>query len=248
MASTGSRTDVQESISRVKWFHRIDVGNGVITPGDDDSPAKLRRLHFPDNLSGKTFLDIGAWDGFFSFEAEKRGAARVLATDSFVWDGKVPGHSQEGFLAAREQLNSKVEALRIEPLDISPATVGVFDVVLLSGVIYHMKHPWLLLERAASVTRELLIIETETDLNLTRRAAIAVFSRGELADDTTSWCAPNIPALRTMLHEVGFHRVDVVWRRAGVRAITSAARRLLKYGASPLASVQQGRCAIHARR
>jgi SAM-dependent methyltransferase len=153
MASTSS-TDFQESISRIKWFHRIDVGNGLVTPGDDDSPAKLKRLHFPDNLSGKTVLDIGAWDGFFSFEAENRGAVRVLATDSFVWDGKVPGHSQEGFLTARELLHSKVEELRIEPLDISPATVGIFDVVLLSGVIYHVKHPWLLLERAASVTRD----------------------------------------------------------------------------------------------
>ena len=71
-------------ISCINWFHTIDLGNGVVTPGDDNSPVKLKRLAFPPDLSGKTFLDIGAWDGFFSFEAERRGAARVLATDSYV--------------------------------------------------------------------------------------------------------------------------------------------------------------------
>jgi tRNA (mo5U34)-methyltransferase len=238
----------EQSISHINWFHRIDLGDGVVTPGDDNSPAKLKQLQFPEDLSGKTFLDIGAWDGFFSFEAEKRGASRVLATDSFVWEGNVPGKSKDGFNAARLLLKSKVEDMQIEPLSISPETVGMWDVVLLSGVLYHLKHPWLLIEKAASVTRQLLILETATDLNLMRRPAIAIYTRGELGGDRTNLCAPNLPALKAMLSDCGFRTVDVVYNSGQVKSILSAGRKFLSYGSSPLASIQQGRCAVHAAR
>ncbi|MCU1307857.1 MAG: hypothetical protein JWN45_2552 [Acidobacteriaceae bacterium] len=238
----------QQSISHINWFHRIDLGEGVVTPGDDDSAAKLTKLNFPEDLSGKTFLDIGAWDGFFSFEAERRGASRVLATDSFVWDGNVPGKSKEGFLAARSLLKSNVEDLHIDPLNVSPQTVGMWDVVLLAGVLYHLKHPWLLIERAASVTRELLILETATDLNLMVRPAIAIYTRGELGGDPTNMCAPNLAALKGMLSDCGFRRVEVVYNSGLAKSMLSAGMRFLKYGSTPFASIQQGRCAIHAFR
>ena len=71
----------------IRWFHTIDLGGGLMTPGKDPSGKKLATLGFPADLTGKTVLDIGAWDGFFSFEAERRGASRVLATDQFCWGG-----------------------------------------------------------------------------------------------------------------------------------------------------------------
>jgi len=235
-------------ISSINWFHRIDLGNGLVTPGDDNTPLKLRRLQFPENLAGKTFLDIGAWDGFFSFEAEKRGATRVLATDSFVWKGNVAGKSKEGFLTARSLLKSRVEDMLIDPFDVTRERVGVFDVVLLSGVVYHVKNPWLLLERAADVTRELLIIETATDFNLVRRPAIAVYTHGELNYDSTSWCAPNIAALKAILTDVGFKQVKVVWKEKNFLSLRAATQSLIRIGISGLASLQRGRCAIHAIR
>src|SRR5215471_8503954 len=112
--------EIRSQISHINWFHTIDLGHGVVTPGEDDSPAKLRRLKLPQDLSGKTFLDIGAWDGFFSFEAERRGAARVMALDSYVWEGRVPGKSKAGFLAARSILNSDVEDLNMDAFELSP--------------------------------------------------------------------------------------------------------------------------------
>jgi len=75
---------LRREVASIKWYHNIDLGHGIVTPGIDNTPKKLGRLHFPERLDGKTVLDIGAWDGFFSFEAERRGAARVLATDSYV--------------------------------------------------------------------------------------------------------------------------------------------------------------------
>jgi tRNA (mo5U34)-methyltransferase len=69
------------------WWHSIDLGQGVITKGlktAEQLGHELRALQLPD-LRGKSVLDIGAWDGFYSFEAERRGAKRVLALDQHVW-------------------------------------------------------------------------------------------------------------------------------------------------------------------
>jgi len=69
------------------WFHSIDLGGGVITEGHkphDALQAELESLRLP-LLEGKSVLDIGAWDGFYSFAAEARGATRVVALDHYVW-------------------------------------------------------------------------------------------------------------------------------------------------------------------
>ena len=117
--------ELKRHVAEIKWWHRIDLGNGIVTPGLDDSPAKLERIGMPEDLSGRTVLDIGAWDGFFSFEAERRGARRILAVDSFCWSGSGWG-AKEGFELARSVLKSKVEDFDCEVLDISPDKIGVF--------------------------------------------------------------------------------------------------------------------------
>lgn len=69
------------------WFHSIDLAMGVVTPGlksPEQHTRELASLRIPD-LRGKTVLDIGAWDGFYSFAAERLGAARVVALDHHVW-------------------------------------------------------------------------------------------------------------------------------------------------------------------
>ena len=116
-------------VERVKWWHTIDLGNGIVTPGIDPTPQRLAEIRMPEDLTGRTVLDVGAWDGFFSFEAERRGASRVLATDSFCWDGGGWG-TKAGFDLARRARQPNVEDKWIEVLDLSPETVGVFDVVL----------------------------------------------------------------------------------------------------------------------
>ena len=118
---------------------------------------RLRLLQIPADLTGKTVLDIGAYDGFFSFEFERRGAARVLAIDSFSWDHQ---KGLDCFLAARDYFNSKVEYRRLDVSEISPDAIGKFDLVFCAGVLYHLKHPLADLERIRSVTLDRLILET----------------------------------------------------------------------------------------
>src|SRR6266705_694068 len=66
--------DLKQRVDRIRWWHTIDLGGVVITPGASDNLKTLPKLGLPERLDGKAVLDIGAWDGFFSFEAERRGA------------------------------------------------------------------------------------------------------------------------------------------------------------------------------
>jgi len=204
---------LRREVNAIKWWHAIDLGHGVVTPGPDPTAARLRELQIPSDLAGLSVLDIGAWDGFFSFEAERRGAARVLATDSFCW-GQGGWGTKAGFVLARRALNSRVEDLAIDPLDLSPDRVGTFDLVLFLGVLYHMRHPLLALERVFSVTRDLLILNTQVDFMAIDRPAIAFYQGSELNNDPTNWCGPNPAAVIAMLHAVGFRDVRVISRWA----------------------------------
>jgi tRNA (mo5U34)-methyltransferase len=199
--------ELRAAVDGIAWAHRIDLGNGIVTPGEWDTAETLGRLRMPEDLTGQTVLDVGCWDGFYSFAAERRGAKRVLATDSFVWR---TGRKQ-GFLLAREALNSKVEDAEIDVLELSPERVGTFDVVLLLGVLYHMRHPMLALERVASVTERLLIVETVIDLLWVPAKALAFYPGSELGEDPTNWFGPTPAALEAMLRTVGFTRVERVW-------------------------------------
>jgi tRNA (mo5U34)-methyltransferase len=196
----------------IRWYHTMDLGQGVKTKGYYEPARHIDRYHLPDRLDGKSVLDIGAWDGFFSFEAERRGASRVLAADHHQWEGLGWG-TKAGFDLAREGLGSKVEDLEIDVMDLSSERVGTFDVVLFLGVLYHMKHPLYALERVFEVTGEQLILETELDMTWTRRPAAAFYPGKELAKSDTNWWGPNISAVEAMLRTVGFRDVRLVFTR-----------------------------------
>ena len=87
--------EVEASVQSVPfWWHSIDLGGGLVTPGVQPREflnARLRSLQLPD-VHGKTVLDIGAYDGFYSFAVERLGAARVVALDHYVWSLELPEH------------------------------------------------------------------------------------------------------------------------------------------------------------
>jgi tRNA (mo5U34)-methyltransferase len=240
--------DLRSEISKITWYHSIPLGDGVLTPGVDDTPTRLRKIGLPEDLSGKTVLDIGAWDGFFSFEAERRGAARVLATDSYCWSGEGWG-TRDGFDLARRALDSNVEDREIDVLDLSPESVGVFDVVLFLGVLYHVKHPMLALEHVYSVTGERLIMSTFVDMTWRRRPAAAFYEGAEANDDPTNWWGPNPAAVVAMLRTVGFTRIEIVDRPSPMRnRLVDAMRGRLRRGDPFFSRLWQGAIVCHAWR
>jgi tRNA (mo5U34)-methyltransferase len=175
------------------WWHSIDFGDGLVSPGVN-SLDFLRwdfdELRLPD-LHGRSVLDIGAWDGFYSFEAVRRGAGRVVALDHYVWSldldaqqrywrecrerGEVPRPYHEvaslwhpdalpgkrGFDAANAILGGIVQPVVADFMECDIDSLGTFDVVLFLGVLYHLEDPLRALRRLRAVTRELAVISTQ---------------------------------------------------------------------------------------
>jgi tRNA (mo5U34)-methyltransferase len=245
-----NRDDLQARVDGIRWWHSIDLGHGIVTKGVDSAQTqRLARLRLPADLSGRSVLDIGAWDGFFSFEAERRGASRVVASDFYSWHGTGwgTGQGKAGFQLAREALRSRVEDVDVDVLDLSPARLGTFDVVFFLGVLYHLPNPLLALERVASVATDFLVLETVVDMVGFGRPAAAFYPGRELNGDPTNWWGPNEAAVHGMLRSAGFTRVETVTpaRSAAYRAARAVYHRL--QGKNELAlAFRQDRAVFHA--
>lgn len=221
------------------WFHSIDLGGGVVTPGvksPEHLAAELDRLRLP-SVQNQTVLDIGAWDGYFSFEAERRGARRVVALDHYVWSldfrerdrhaGPLPMEREcfrssdavwrpdalpgkRGFDVAREALGSSVEPVVADFATMDVSELGTFDVVLFLGVLYHLWDPLGALVRLREVTSGVAVVETEAIAvgGLGGRALAEFYPRNELGGDASNWWAPTMEALQGWCETAGFARVE----------------------------------------
>ena len=194
--------ELREAIRRHDWYHSIELRPGVVTPGRAAERNVLPFLGIPDDLSGVSVLDIGCWDGFFSFECERRGAKRVVASD--VWET----FGRDAFDFARAELNSAVEPVQASVYDLPEVLGGErFDLVLFLGVLYHLRHPLLAIEKVAEVTAPggLAVVETAVDAeSLMDRPLMAFYPGDELNGDPTNWWTPNVTGLAAMLGVSGF--------------------------------------------
>lgn len=203
-----SEADLLARIGRIAWFHSLRLRPGIVTPGAKSEALLAREeeaLLGPFDLRGRSVLDIGAWNGAFSFAAKRRGAARVLATDEFAWTH--PAYrGLESFKLAQAELGLEVETLQIDPTRMD-GTLGDFDLVLFLGVFYHLFDPIDVLQRIRAVTGQVLLVETHQDA-LERADPAMVFYPGRiLANDDTNWWGPNPPLMLHLLRQLGFARI-----------------------------------------
>ena len=200
-------------INSYYWWHSIDLGNGLVTPGKK-SLAKMatefRAVFGPITLADKRVLDIGAWNGGFSVEAVRRGAAHVTALDHNNWI-----HTT---LKGRETFDLVLRAtgLHIDAVDIdlsSPSlsldALGQFDVVLFLGVLYHLLDPIIVLQALKRITREVLVIETHVERLDEQRPVMVFYPGAELSGDPSNWWGPNRRCVIELLRTLGFRRIDV---------------------------------------
>src|SRR5438034_3455376 len=173
--------------------HAFNVGDGVVTPGGK-TPGHhhddLVRLHLPA-LAHKSVLDIGAWDGYYTFMAEGAGASRVVALDHYAWSvdyqkaadyttrQRVKGEpirafhtvpelwdpvglpGKCGFDLVHRLLKSRAEVVVGDFMTMDASALGTFDVVLFLGVIYHLEDPLQALRRVRQLTYGFAGIESE---------------------------------------------------------------------------------------
>jgi len=202
-----------DELAALGWYHSIELPDGSVIPGLQSIETlreRIARFPIPQDLRGKRVLDIGCWDGWFSFEMERRGAS-VVAVDSA---------RQPTFFEAKRLLNSKVEYLVEDVCHLSAREIGYFDIVLFFGVLYHLKHPLLALEKVCELTRDFACIETVVIDDPPQPGAIPLvefYETTELAGQFDNWCAPNTPCLLAYCRTAGFvnPRLIGVWDHRG---------------------------------
>ena len=216
------RTPLEKKIAELgPWFHNLHLPDGTQTapqhPLGDFPRFKWEQIapHIPEDLSGKSVLDLGCNAGFYSFELAGRGAT-VLGVDL---DRRYL--KQARWASGIFGLEDKVSFKRMQVYDVVNIE-GTFDIVLFMGLFYHLRYPLLALDVVAKKVKDLLIFQTLTmpgdeimtppqDIGIHDRDLMRdpgwpkmAFIENRLAGDGTNWWAPNASAVEAMLRSSGF--------------------------------------------
>jgi tRNA (mo5U34)-methyltransferase len=204
------------------WYHRIDLGNGIVTPGFPYEPLwdNIRKVQDGVDYMNKIVLDIAAFDGLFSFEAEQRGAKTVIATDCLY-------RSFRNFLFCKEVLGSQcIPYFNVSPynlfdrLDIffqenydnEQQYDRLFDIVQHYGLLYHLRDPLLSLSQARSCVKTggTLVIETNvvTDSDESFMLYNGIPFTNRASKNYSVWWVPTINCLKEMLMASLFQPVN----------------------------------------
>jgi tRNA (mo5U34)-methyltransferase len=200
---------IGEKVNSYPWFHSINLGDGIVTPGHKtriEISREADAIFAPISVRSRSVIDIGAWNGGFTLEAKRRGAARILAIDEYAWDNPEL-RGKETFDLVMTRLGVDVETRLIDIQNASPKAIGRWQVVLFLGVFYHLFDPIAALKCLADITDEVLVLETHLELQDVVKPAMAFYPGGELSGDATNWWAPNRAAVEALLKIVGFPKV-----------------------------------------
>ncbi|MFN7918737.1 MAG: DUF1698 domain-containing protein [Bryobacteraceae bacterium] len=245
VAAERQALDLSKGLYETGFYHSFELPDSSLIKGCIDLEFLRKRwawFGLPDDLRGARVLDIGAWDGWFSFEAARRGAD-VTAIDCV----EIPN-----FLAMRERLGVKVDYRVLDFYEIPQAKLGKFDFVLFLGVLYHLKHPLLALEIVCEHATEMAIVDSFVIDGDTWRESVGqipmmeFYETDELGTHFDNWIGPSVTSLEAMCRAAGFARVEMA-RAAGNNAVFRCWRRPLPAPTGATAPPPKLRAAIHAR-
>jgi tRNA (mo5U34)-methyltransferase len=208
------------------WYHTVDLGDGVTTPGQYDQRDLVDHYGLPADLSGRTVLDVGPAHGCFAFEMERCGAGRVVTAELPVWsahDGSPElkaGFDRDGtdernesdlhgaFAFAFAARGSRVEQTFCNVDDVDPSRLGTPDLVFCGSLLIPLSDPVRALYAIRRVPRGHAIIATTIDRDRLRHRAPRARFVGR-NDGQTFW-APNMACPEAWARAAGFaatHRV-----------------------------------------
>ena len=207
------------------WYHKIALPGGVTTPGW--APIDPRPYGVPEDLTGLRVLDVGAWDGYWSFEALRRGAREVFAIDDFSdFLSNLDSDDRRGwdsFDLCRDALGYAEDRCRraeMSVYDVDEARMGRFDIVFCFGVLYHLRHPLLALDRLAAVCDRAIYIESAIldDYSPYRggighgypdgQMVMEFYPDSQYGNNATNYWVPTLHCLGHMVRSAGFGKVD----------------------------------------
>jgi tRNA (mo5U34)-methyltransferase len=233
---TLARLDIR-GLDSFYWYHTIDLGEGLVTPGDFDYRPLLPAFHFPEDMRGLKVLDVGSATGFFAFEFEKRGANVVSVELPSLAQWDMSNTDKEHILAAltqvhhardvdeatyrhlhgpfqfcSERLGSKVRRHYATVYELNAAGLGEaeFDLIFVGEVLLHLFSPLKALDVLAPLCRGTMVIATQLFESESPEPLLQFLGLSSLQDDNRTWWSFSVNGLTDMLKRVGFDEVSVV--------------------------------------
>jgi hypothetical protein len=117
------KADLSAIFEGTYWHQKWEVAPGIFTPGHNPVIDLMKWTNVPVDLTGKRVLDIGAWNGCFSFECERRNAAEILAI------GPEPS-TETGFDKLKAFLKSNVIYQQRSIYNLHPDVLGKYNSLL----------------------------------------------------------------------------------------------------------------------
>jgi tRNA (mo5U34)-methyltransferase len=219
-ASLPRTSSLADKVRDVSWYHSIELPGGILTPGFFDLRSAARRVPIPASLAGMRCLDVGASDGFWSFEMERRGAAEVVSLDlddtgRSDWQDSIDptqragdrGRARRAFEIAAAALGSRVERVDASVYDLSPEHFGSFDFVFMGALLLHLRDPVLALKTVRTVVRGQLLSVDMMSVLLTALMPWRPAGFLGTSDSAIFWWTPNMAGHRRMVRMAGFEVV-----------------------------------------
>lgn len=224
-----NKAQLQKEIDALTWFHSIHlpyhydnapgaaepyVAGTIQTPGAVDyctPEIAANRFGMPEDLAGKKVLDVGCWDGFFSFMADQRCAEAVIALDPLAGCSSLV-QSHAPFELAHKALDSRVIFLKNDLQDFYHSwwkNAVKFDLIFYFGVLYHVEAPFLELRILADLLKPegYALIETAMSTRRFTRGAMWELKPGFAGDETNTWY-PTEKGIVEALFRAGFTKVE----------------------------------------
>jgi tRNA (mo5U34)-methyltransferase len=210
--------DLKTRVAEIEWYHTINLGDGIVTPGVFDHAPVMGKYPLPERLDGLRVLDVATFDGYFAFEMERRGAKEVVALDvscareldmprsrrNRMTPGELDARFGKGYFLAHETLRSKVQRVEMNVYDLSPERLGKFDLVHLGSLLLHLKNPIKALENVYDVTKSRAVIADCYSPKLPLK--IMRYLGGQ---ENCAWWSMSLGCLTQIIKDSGFSRVEL---------------------------------------
>ena len=217
-AVTPEQRKILDKIKGIEWYHTIDLGHGIETPGRFNHRPLVKQYMFPEKLDGLRVLDVATNNGYWAFEMERRGAREVIGVDVET-HGELDIQPKErltltpqqlaqkrdtGFHVAKEILGSKAIRRNMSVYDMSPDTVGKFDFVFCGDLLLHLMNPIRAAASICSVTSgEAYVVECFSPFV----PPMTMIYQGA---DQGTWWGLSLTAIERILRDAGFNKVQLL--------------------------------------
>jgi tRNA (mo5U34)-methyltransferase len=220
----------------VGWFHSVDLPQGLSTPGGRGWEIRAETFDIASLVAGASVLDLGSMEGGDLFCAQDAGAASVTSCDvdnyfgydlgrNSAWDYTVERYLEAkrrgpewewaffnskrlGFELCRRARGSNAQRISSSIYDLDPGVHGIFDVTYCFGLLYHLRHPLLAIDKLRAVTGRVALVNNQ--ITPEADANHVAFYPETWRGAHTNWFVPTPEAFLGMLSSAGFSRLEVV--------------------------------------